>query len=119
MAKLILDQPKLNKNPKLVYSPKEPKLIPDPIESDSLTVRFGKQAYNAAIAAPVKAVGTKSKLGEFNTLMNMSLISREDVRKRFEAGEALTQKEIDWHSAKRGRSFTKAFLGISFFTALR
>ena len=70
--------------------------LPSKDTQQGLFSRFGKQMYNAAFAAPIQAVGTKSELGKTNTLMNTIGSLGQDVQDRFGRGEPLTQKEVDF-----------------------
>lgn len=69
---------------------------------ENLFSRFGKQLYNTAVATPVMAIGTKSEVGQLSTNINTMSALADDVQERFETGQPLTQKEVDWYSNRPG-----------------
>ncbi len=70
--------------------------LPTEDTQENLFARFGKQVYNYAIAAPVQAIRTKSKLGEASILTNTLGAMEQEVQGRFGRGEPLTQNEVNF-----------------------
>ena len=69
---------------------------------ENLFSRFGKQLYNTAVAAPVQAIGTEAEVGKLSTNINTLSALADDVQERFETGQPLTQKEVNWYSERPG-----------------